>query len=117
MDRGAVGDRRRADHLPQILVGGDRLQGRQVPWNLGRVPRRRQEIEGQEPAVRPDRRPHLRRRTRLVVPLSVVVGRQGDRRRRQDRRAEQQGDDRVGQIRGRLVEGDNGRGRGRLGGL
>ena len=46
-------------------------------------------------------RPHLRRRAGLVVPLSVVVGRQGGRGRRQDRRAQQQGDHRVGQMGGR----------------
>src|SRR5207248_4586021 len=108
-DRSAVGDRRRFGRLSQILVRGDRLQGRQVPGNLGRVPRRWQETEGQGPAVRPDRRSHLRRRARLVVPLSVVVGRQGDRRRQEDRRAQQQGDDRVGQVRRRPVEGDDGR--------
>ena len=37
-------------------------------------------------------------------PVSVVVGRQGGRGRRQDRRAEQQGDGRIGQIRDRLLE-------------
>src|SRR5438045_3938254 len=83
--------RRRAGRLPQILVRGDRLQRRQVSGNLGRVPRRRQENEGQGSAVRPDRGPYFRRRAGLVVPLSVVVGRQGDRRRQEDRGAEQQG--------------------------
>ena len=65
--------------------------------------------------VRPDRRPHLRRRAGLVVPLHVVVGRQGGRGRRQDRRAQHQGDRRVGEVRRRTVERNDGRGRARLG--
>ena len=65
--------------------------------------------------LRPDRRAYFRRRAGLVVSVSVVVGRQGGRGRRQDRRAEQQGDDRVGQVRRAAVEGDDGRGRPRLG--
>ena len=64
---------------------------------------------------RPDRRAHLRRRAGLVVSLSVVVGRQGGRGRRQDRRAQQQGDGRVGEVRRAALEGDDGRGRARLG--
>jgi hypothetical protein len=48
-------------------------------------------------------------------PLPLVVGRQGGRGRRQDRRAEQQGDRRVDQVRGRAVEGDHGRRRDGLG--
>ena len=48
-------------------------------------------------------------------PYPVVVGRQGGRGRRQDRRAEQQGNGRIDQVRGRPVEGDHGRGRARLG--
>ena len=88
---------------------------RQLPRDLGHVPRCRQEAEGQGPADRPDRRPHLRRRAGLVVSLPLVVGRQGGRGRRQDRRAEQQGNRRVDQVRGRPVEGDHGRRRAGLG--
>ena len=61
----------------------------EIPGDLGRMARRRQEAEGQGPPDRPDPRPHLRRRARLLVPLSLVVGRQGGRGRRQDGRAEQ----------------------------
>ena len=42
--------------------------------------------------LRPDARPCFRRRAGVLVSLSVVLGRQGGRGRRQDRRAEQQGD-------------------------
>ena len=79
------------------------------------LPRGRQEAEGQGTADRPDRRPHVRRRAGLVVSLPVVVRRQGGRGRRQDRRAEQQGNGRVDQVRRRPVEGDHGRRRARLG--
>ena len=72
-------------------------------------------IEGQGPPDRPDARPHFRRRARLLVPLSVVVGRQGGRGRRQDRRAEQQGNHRVGQVRGVVLERLLRSGRARLG--
>ena len=76
------------------------------PETWDELPRRRQEAEGQGPADRPDRGPHVRRRAGLVVSVPVVVGRQGGRGRRQDRRAEQQGDGRIGQVRGRALEGD-----------
>jgi hypothetical protein len=78
---------------------------RQLPDRLGRLSRGRQEAQGEKPAVRPDAGAHLWRRADLLVSLSVVVGRQGGRGRRQDRRAEQQGDRRIGQIRGRVLEG------------
>ena len=87
----------------------------QVPADLGRVPRRRQEAEGEGPSARPDARPHLRRRAGLLLSVSVVLGRQGGRGRRQDRGAEQQGDGRVGQVHGRVLEGALRRGRARLG--
>ena len=86
-----------------------------LPRDLGHLPRRRQEAEGQGAADRPDRGPHVRRRAGLVVSLPVVVRRQGGRGRRQDRRAEQQGNGRVDQVRRRPVEGDHGRRRARLG--
>ena len=86
-----------------------------LPRDLGHLPRGRQEAQGQGAADRPDRGPHLRRRAGLVVSLPVVVWRQGGRGRRQDRRAEQQGNGRVDQVRGRPVEGDHGRRRARLG--
>ena len=44
--------------------------------NLGRVARSRQEVEGEGPPAGADARPCLRRRQRILVPLSVVVGRQ-----------------------------------------
>ena len=88
---------------------------REIPGNLGRIPGDRQEAEGGWSSLWSDGRTHLRRRTGMVVSLSVVVGRQGGRGRRQDRRAEQQGDDRVGQIRCAVVERDDGRRRARLG--
>ena len=41
----------------------------------------------------------------FTYPLHVVVGRQGGRGRRQDGRDQLQGDDRVGQVHDRLLEG------------
>ena len=113
LDRRALVHRRRARRLSQVLAGRGRC--REIPDELGRLPRRRQEAEGGGPSLWPDRRTHLRRRAGLVVSLSVVVGRQGGRGRRQDRRAEHQGDGRVGQVRRRPVEGDDGRRRSLLG--
>jgi multiple sugar transport system substrate-binding protein len=49
---------RRAAGVPQVVVRRGRLQ--QVPGDLGAVPRRRQEAEGEGPADRPDARPHVR---------------------------------------------------------
>ena len=83
----------------QVSSARCRSRPRQVPANLGRVPRRRQIAQAQEPALWPDSRPRLWRRTRLLVSLSVVMGRQGGRGRWQDRGAEQQGNHRIGQIR------------------
>src|SRR5439155_4561729 len=63
----------------------------------------------------PDRWPHFRRCPLVLVPVPVVVRRSGGRRRRQDCRAEQQGDDRVGQVRGCPLAGMLRRGRAFLG--
>ena len=106
----------RAGHpalLSQVVVRRDRLQ--QVPDLMGELSRGRQEAQGQGLPDRPDHRPHLQRRARLLLSLPVVVGRQGGRERRQDGRAQQQGDARVGQVHGRLLEGCARRGRARLG--
>ena len=92
MARGAADDPRRAVRQPHLVVQRCRLRAGEVPGDLGRISRRRQEAEGQAAALRPDPGARLRRRPRLLVSLSVVVGRQGGRGRRQDRRAEQQGD-------------------------
>src|SRR5436853_24813 len=45
--------------------------------------RGRQAAEGQGTPARPDAWPRLWRRQRVLVPVSVVVGRQGSRGRRQ----------------------------------
>ena len=109
----AVGGDRRHDRLSQVVARRGRRD--QVPRHLGDLSRGRQEAEGQGPAVRPDARPHLRRRAGLHLSLPVVVGRQGSRGRRQDRRHQLQGDGRVGQVHDRPVEGRHGRGRPGLG--
>ena len=64
----------------------DEIGSDELPRDLGEVSRRRQEAQGQGPSARPDARPHLRRRADLHLSLPVVVGRQGDREGRQDRR-------------------------------
>src|SRR5436309_5672400 len=115
MDWSALEYPRRAGHLSQILVRRNRLRRRQISADLGRVPRGRQEAEGQGAAVRPVSRPYLGRSPILLVSSSLVLGRQGSRARRQDGGAEQQGDGRVGQVRGGLMEGCARRGRDRLG--
>ena len=109
----AVGGDRRHDRLSQVVARRGRRD--QVPRHLGDLSRGRQEAEGQGPAVRPDARPHLRRRAGLHLSLHVVVGRQGSRGRRQDRRHQHQGDGRIGQVHDRPVEGRHGRGRPCLG--
>ena len=68
------------------------IRPEKYPADLGGIARGRQEAEGQGPPARPDPGARLRRRQRVLVPVSVVVGRQGGRGRRQDGRAEQQGD-------------------------
>ena len=64
-----------------------RLRPRQVPADLGRIPRRRQTAQSQAAALRADPRPRLWRRAGVLVSLFVVVGRQGGRGRRQNRGA------------------------------
>ena len=76
---------RRHERLPQILVRRGRLQ--RVPEDLGRVPRRRQEAEGQGPADRPGARPVLRRPADLRLSADVVLRRHGGRRQGRGRRS------------------------------
>ena len=77
---------RRDGRLPQIVVRRDRRH--EVPRDLGRISRSRQEAQGQGPAARADARPHGRRRAGLRLSLPVVVGRARSRGRRQDRQAQ-----------------------------
>ena len=90
----AVVRRRWSRRLPQIVARRGRVC-RQVSAELGRVSRRRQKTESRRSPVWANRRPHFRRRAGMVVSLSVVMGRQGGRGGWQDRRAQQQGDDRI----------------------
>ena len=60
--------------------------------------------QGQGPADRPGAEPFLWRPAGVLVSLAVVMGRQGGRCRRQDRRARQPGDARIGQGRGAVLE-------------
>src|SRR5215470_5994946 len=103
MDRRAVVRWRWAGRLPQILAGGSRL--RKIPRHLGNAARSRQEAQGQGPSGGPDGGAHLWRRAGVLVPLPMVVGRQGGRGGREDGRAEQQGNYRVGQVRSAVLEG------------
>ena len=94
----------------------DESRRQQVPGDLGRVARRRQEAQGQGPSDRPDARPHLRRRADLLV--SAICGRGAARRSRRTARpscstARQAVE--FGQVRGRLLEGLLRRRRARLG--
>src|SRR5262249_45727783 len=113
MDWRAVGHRRRAGRLSQVVVRRDWVQC--LPGNLGRVARRRQETQGQGPPHRPNRRTHVRRCAGLVVPVFVVLGREGGRGRRQDGGLEQPGNHRIGQVRGWFLERHLRRGWARLG--
>ena len=65
-----------------------------IPGNLGRMARRRKEAQGRRSSDRADLTSHLWRRARILVPILLVLGRQRSRDRRQNRRAQQQGDDR-----------------------
>ena len=87
----------RTSWLNEVGYGPDKF-----PADLGGIPRRpaRSSRPRATRSARRWRMP-LATRPRFWYPVSVVVGRQGGRGRRQDRRAEQQGDDRIGQIRGR----------------
>ena len=89
----AVGRDRRHDRLSQIVVRRDRRD--HVPRYVGEVSRGRQEAQSQGPAARSDAGAHLRRCSGFHLSLSVVVGRQGSRGRRQDGGHQQQGDYRV----------------------
>ena len=87
-----------------------------LPRDLGHLPRGRQEAEGQGAADRPDRRatPSATRRAGGIRSLWSWGGKEVEA----DGKtvvAEQQGNCRVDQVRGRPVEGDHGRGRARLG--
>ena len=62
-----------------------RGRGQEVPGDLGRVLRGRQEAEGQGPSLRLRARPRLRRQPRLALSAAVVVWRPRGRGRRQDR--------------------------------
>ena len=78
--------------------------GATIPGHLGEVPRGRQEAQSQGPPDRPDARSHFRRCSDVLLPLSVVLGRQGSRRKRQGGH-QQQGDGRLGQVHDRFLEG------------
>ena len=75
-----------------------RRHRRQLPTDVGRIPRHWQEAEGQESSLWADLGPHLWRRAELLVPVPVVVGRQGGRGGQQDRRLEHQRNARIGQV-------------------
>ena len=81
--------------MPWAIIGGmiayrkswfEEVGADEIPGNLGGVPRGRQEAQGEGTPDRTDAGPHLRRCAGLCLPLPVVVGRQGSRSRRQDRR-------------------------------
>jgi ABC-type glycerol-3-phosphate transport system substrate-binding protein len=69
---------------PRVMVERNRLRAGKISGNLGRMARGRQEAEGQGASARSDIGPRLWRRERVLVPLSLVVGRQGGRSGRQD---------------------------------
>ena len=79
----ADGHHRRHERLSQIAVRRGRLQ--RVPEDLGPVPRRRQEAEGQGLPDRPVARPVVRRSADLRLSAALVVRRHGDRRQGQGR--------------------------------
>ena len=79
------------------------------------VPCARQEAEGRRPSDRADSRPYLRRCADLHISLSVVLGRQGSRGGRQDRRAQFEGSRRLREVHDRVLEGSARRRRARLG--
>src|SRR5713101_9915698 len=99
----AVRDGVRTDHLPQIMV---RRGGREpAPEDPRRISEARRRAEEERQAVGADPRAHLRRRPRLDLSHGVGVRRGGDRHDRQESRLKLEGDDRVGEVDGRLLEG------------
>ena len=100
VDRRAVVHRRRAHRLSQILARGGRLR-RQFPqtWDDFRAAGKKLKATGRP--IGQTAGHTFGDAPGWWYPYPVVVGRQGGRGRRQDRRAEQQGDGRVGQVRGR----------------
>ena len=86
VDRRAVDDRRRADRLSQIVarreVGLDKI----FPETWEELREAGKKLKAKGRPIGQTAGAHLRRRAGLVVPVSLVVGRQGGRGRRQDRR-------------------------------
>ena len=82
-------------------------------WDEARKVFDRAQEEGQ--ALRPDPRPHLRRRPDLHLSPALVLRRRRDRRERQEGRDQLQGGGRVGQVHARVLEGRLRRGRPGLG--
>ena len=82
-------------------------------WDELRTCVGRAQEEGQ--ALRPDPRPHLRRRADVGLSPALVVRRRRDRRERQEGRDQLQGDGGVGQVHVRALEGGLRRGRPGLG--
>ena len=74
---------RSIDELAHRLVR--RGRGQEIPGDLGRALRGRQEAEGQGPSLRLRARPRLRRQPRLALPAAVVLRRRRGGSRRQDR--------------------------------
>ena len=72
-------------------------------WEQYREAGKKLKAKGQ--TARPDARPHLRRRADLQLSLSLVLGRQGGRGRRQDRGAQLQGGGRLRQVHDGVLEG------------
>ena len=110
--------------VPYCIIGAmiayrkswfDEIGVTQVPGDLGGVPGSREEAQGQRPSTRTDPRPHGRRRTRLRLPLLVVMGWPRGRGRRQDGQAQLERDNRVGEVHDCLLEGGSRRGRPCLG--
>ena len=106
-------DRGQRGRLPEVVAQGGRRQP--VSEDVGRGPQalRRAQEEGQ--ALRPDARPHLRRRPGLHLHHALGLRRRRDRPERQEGRAQQQGHARGGEVHAGVLEGMLRRGRARLG--
>ena len=81
--------RRQRDRIPEVMVQGDRR--RRVPQDLGRAAPRRDRAQEEGQALRPDPRPHVRRRAHLGVSPALVLRRRRDRPERQEGRDQLEG--------------------------
>src|SRR5207245_732386 len=107
--RPATLDHRQCRRLPEVVAQGGERQ--RVPEDLGRGAAGLRPAQAEGQAVRPDPRPHLRRRPDLLVSDALVLRRRRDQSERHESRHQQQGRRGVGEVHASVLEGVLRRGR------